>query len=65
LSALQPFPSRIAGGEQSGGSGASDDPQEIAPVDHPVVNYRAIFVSTPMRPQVAIVPQGWLIDPNS
>jgi len=63
--ALQSFSFWIAGGEESGGSGASDEPQEIAPVDHPVVNRRAIFVSTPMRPQVAIVPQDCLIDPNS
>jgi hypothetical protein len=63
--ALQPFPSRIAGGEEADEGGTCGEAQEIAPVDHPVVRHRAIFVSTPTHPQGAIIPQRCLIDPNS
>jgi hypothetical protein len=63
--ALQPFPSCIAGGEEANGDGTCGEAQEIAPSDLSAVHQLAIFESTPMRPQDAIVPQGCLIDPNS
>jgi hypothetical protein len=50
--ALQPFPSRIAGGEEADGGGTCGEPQEIAPVDHPVVHHLAVFEATPMRPKL-------------
>src|SRR5215211_61856 len=63
--ALQPFPSRIAGSEEAEGEGTCAEPQEIAPSDHPAVHQLAIFESTPVGPQGAIVPQDCLIQPIS
>jgi hypothetical protein len=65
LLAIQPFPLRIAGGEEAAGDGTCGEPQEIAPVDHPFVRDRAIYVSTPMHPQGAVIPQRCLIEPTS
>ena len=65
LLALQPFPLCIAASEEADGGGTCGEPQEIASVDHPVAHHPAIFVSAPMRAQVAIFPHGCLIYPTS